>query len=137
MAKVVSINISLKKGIKKNPVPQAMLIAGAGIEGDAHASQGARQISLLSMEDIRKTNLKPGDFAENITIEGIDFNKLQVGTRIKIGKSELAISQIGKECHTRCAIYKSAGDCIMPKQGVFARVITGGLVSIGDEISFI
>ena len=138
MAKVVSINISAKKGVKKMPVKRATLIAGSGIEGDAHAGDTKRHVSLLSAEDILKANLKAGDFAENITTEGVDLSKLQIGARIKIGgEVMLEISQIGKECHTRCAIYNEAGDCIMPKKGVFARVVKGGPISAGDEIVLI
>lgn len=134
MARVVSINISTKKGVKKTPVSRAKLIAGVGIEGDAHALKGTRQVSLLSIEDIKRTNLNPGDFAENITIEGVDLSKLKVGTIIKIGDARLKISQIGKECHTCCAIYKKVGDCIMPTQGIFARIVTGGSIHVDDEI---
>lgn len=134
MAKVVSINISQKKGVKKEPVRSVNLIKGVGIEGDAHALKGTRQVSLLSIEDIKRTNLNPGDFAENITIEGADLSKLKVGTIIKIGDARLKISQIGKECHTRCAIYKKVGDCIMPRKGVFAKVIRGGKIFVNDKI---
>jgi len=137
MAKVISINISAKKGVRKVPVKQARLVAGVGIDGDAHAAAGNRQVSLLRAEDIESAGLNSGDFAENITTAGIDLSKLKIGTIIKIGDAELKISQIGKECHTRCEIYKNVGDCIMPKKGVFAEVLSGGNVSAGDEIVII
>ncbi len=138
MAKVVSINVSAAKGVKKTSVSEASLIENCGIKGDAHAGSPVRQVSLLNIDDIRKTNLNAGDFAENISAEGIDLKNLPVGTRMRIGAAAvLEISQIGKKCHTRCTIYNEVGDCIMPKQGVFARVITGGRIAAGDEISVI
>jgi len=138
MAKVISINVSRKKGVKKGPVSAANLIEGVGIEGDAHAMNGKRQVSLLAVEDIMKVQLKPGDFAENITTEGLDLSAVRICDKIRIGKNILLeISQIGKECHTRCEIYKNVGDCIMPKKGVFAEVLSGGNVSAGDEIVII
>ncbi len=138
MARVVSINISAKKGVKKTPVPSAKLVAGTGIDGDAHAGGGKRQVSLLAVEDIEKTGLAAGDYAENITAEGVDFSELRLGTRIKIGAEVmLEISRFGKECHTRCAVYNDVGDCIMPKKGVFAEVIRGGSISFGDDIVLI
>jgi MOSC domain-containing protein YiiM len=139
-AKVVSINISSKKGIRKKPVKEAEIITDHGIKDDAHASgTWHRQISLLALESIKKMQdlglkVKPGDFAENITTEGIDLIKLPVGTRMKIGDVEAEVSQIGKECHTRCAIYYQAGDCVMPKEGIFVKVLKGGKVRVGDPI---
>lgn len=138
--KVVSINISDKKGMRKKPVTESEIITNLGIKGDAHASdKWHRQISLLALESIKKMqekglNVKPGDFAENITTEGIDLVALPVGTRMKIGDVEAEVSQIGKECHTRCAIYYLAGDCVMPKEGIFVKVLKGGKIREGDEI---
>ncbi|HSB30973.1 MAG TPA: MOSC domain-containing protein [Candidatus Sulfobium mesophilum] len=141
-ARVVSVNISDKKGIRKKPVAEVVLAAEYGIEGDAHASSAwHRQVSLLALESINKMkemglNVSPGDFAENITTEGIDLVSLAVGTRIRIGAEVVGeVSQIGKECHTRCAIYYQAGDCVMPKEGIFIRVLEGGKVKKGDRIS--
>jgi len=138
--KVVSINISTKKGIRKKPVKEAKIVTDFGIKDDAHASgKWHRQISLLSLESIKKMqdlglNVGPGDFAENITTEGIDLSGLPVGTRMKIGNVKVEVSQIGKECHTRCAIYQQAGDCVMPKEGIFVRVLKGGKIREGDLI---
>ncbi len=142
--KVVSVNISGKKGIRKKPVEEVVLKTEFGIEGDAHASsEWHRQVSLLALESIDKMREKgldvsPGDFAENITTEGIDLVSLPVGTLMQIG-DEVAgeVSQIGKECHTRCAIYYQAGDCVMPKEGIFIRVLKGGRVRKGDKVSVI
>ncbi|UCF86796.1 MAG: MOSC domain-containing protein [Nitrospiraceae bacterium] len=141
IAKVVSINISDKKGVRKKTVEKAHIKENYGIQGDAHASgEWHRQISLLALESIKKMqemglSVKAGDFAENITTEGIDLPSLAIGTRIIIGKDvEVEVSQIGKECHTRCAIYYQAGDCVMPKEGIFVRVIKGGTVKKGDRI---
>ncbi len=139
--KVVSINISEKKGERKTPVQEAVLKEDFGIEGDAHASsEWHRQVSLLAIESVRKMqemglDVKPGDFAENITTEGLDLLALPIGTRLKIGKDVIGeVSQIGKVCHTRCAIYEQAGDCVMPKEGIFVRVLKGGVTKVGDEI---
>ena len=135
MARLVSINMSIKKGMQKKPVTEGMLIEDVGLQGDAHAGSGNRQVSILSIEDIKTANLSPGDFAENLTVAGIDLKDISVGTRIKIGDcAVLEVSQIGKECHTRCAIYKKVGDCIMPKHGVFAKIIIGGVIHAGDKI---
>ena len=140
-AKVVSINISDKKGMRKKPVKEAEIITDHGIKGDAHASNTwHRQISLLALESIKKMQdlglkVKPGDFAENITTEGIDLVTLPIGTQMKIGDVEAEVSQIGKECHTRCAIYYLAGDCVMPKEGIFVKVLRGGKIKVGDEIN--
>jgi MOSC domain-containing protein YiiM len=139
--KIVSLNISDKKGVRKKPVEEVSLKTGYGIEGDAHASsEWHRQVSLLALESIRKMqdkglDVKPGDFAENITTEGIDLLSLPVGTHLTIGNGiEAEVSQIGKECHTRCAIFYQAGDCVMPKEGIFVRVLKGGRVRVGDAI---
>ena len=140
--KVVSVNISDRKGVRKKPVKEAMLRTEYGIEGDAHASSAwHRQVSLLARESITKMqklglDVKPGDFAENITTEGIDLPALPVGTEMSIGDGiRVEVSQIGKECHTRCAIYYQAGDCVMPKEGIFVRVLSGGIVREGDRIT--
>jgi len=140
--RIVSLNISAKKGIRKKPIKEVLLKTNYGIEGDAHASsEWHRQVSLLALESIRKMqdkglNVNPGDFAENITTEGIDLPALPVGTKMTIGTDiEVEVSQIGKECHTRCAIYYLAGDCVMPKEGIFVTVLKGGKVREGDEIT--
>ncbi|MDA8239966.1 MAG: MOSC domain-containing protein [Nitrospiraceae bacterium] len=141
-AKIISVNISDKKGIRKKPVEEVVLKAEYGIEGDAHASsEWHRQVSLLALESINKMremglDVSPGDFAENITTEGIDLVSLPVGTKMQIGDEVVGeVSQIGKECHTRCAIYYQAGDCVMPKEGIFIRVLRGGKVRAGDSVS--
>jgi len=141
LAKVVSINISDTKGVRKKPVGEAVIRTDYGIEGDAHSSsEWHRQVSLLALESIRKMqemglDVHPGDFAENITTEGIDLLSLPVGARIQLGDAIIGeVSQIGKECHTRCAIYYQAGDCVMPKEGIFIKVIHGGKVRKGDVI---
>lgn len=140
-AKVVSINISEKKGVRKKAVDEAVLKENYGIEGDAHASEKwHRQISLLALESIKKMQAKglkvdSGDFAENITTEGVDLLVLPIGTKITVGEDVLLeVSQIGKTCHTRCAIYRQAGDCVMPKEGIFVKVLKGGIVKKGDTI---
>lgn len=138
--KVVSVNVSDKKSVRKKPVSEAEVITDFGVKGDAHASdKWHRQVSLLALESIQRMqalglDVGPGDFAENITTAGIDLLGLPVGTQMKIGNVEVEISQIGKECHARCSIYYQAGDCIMPKEGVFVRVLKGGKVRKGDDI---
>ncbi|MBN2654392.1 MAG: MOSC domain-containing protein [Nitrospirae bacterium] len=139
--KVVSINISTKKGMRKTPVQEVLIAENMGIEGDAHASsEWHRQVSLLAIESIQKMqdkglDVKSGDFAENITTEGIDLVSLPVGTNLRIGRDVSAeVSQIGKECHKRCAIYYQAGDCVMPKEGIFIKILKGGTVRQGDAI---
>lgn len=138
---MVSVNVSERKGVRKRPVVRGVVREQFGVEGDAHASASwHRQVSLLAIESIEKMremglDVNPGDFAENITTEGIDLISLPVGTRLLIGNSILAeVSQIGKECHSRCAIFYQAGDCVMPKEGIFVRVISGGPVQPGDRI---
>jgi len=140
-AKIIAVCTSEKKQTKKKAVGYACLKENYGIVGDAHSSEDThRQISLLAIESINKMreiglDVHPGDFAENLTTEGIDLVSLPVGTKLSVGEEViLEVTQIGKECHTRCAIYHQAGDCIMPKEGIFARVITGGEVKIGDKI---
>lgn len=138
--KIVSVNTSERKTVRKQRVDAAVLIVDHGLEGDAHAADWHRQVSLLALESIekmRQMGLKvgPGDFAENLTTEGIDLISLPVGTRLKVGGDVIVeVSQIGKECHTRCAIYYQAGDCVMPREGIFAKVIVGGPVKVGDRI---
>ena len=142
--KVISVNISEKKGIEKNPVPSIECIGDFGIEGDAHAGKWHRQVSFLAVEAVekmqkiiqskgKKLELKPGIFAENILTRGFDWTKSKPGDRIKINEVQLEVTQIGKECHVGCAIYKIVGDCIMPRQGIFARVINGGVINAGDS----
>lgn len=143
MAKVLSINISEKKGTPKTKINPGVLIEEFGFEGDAHAGKWHRQVSLLAKESIEKSKGLPteglchGVFAENITTEGIILHTLPVGTRLKIGDSVLEITQIGKECHDGCAIRQLVGQCIMPREGIFCRVIKGGKVFENDEISVI
>lgn len=140
MARVVAVNISEKKGVPKKPIEVGELIENFGLKGDAHAGNWHRQVSLLGVESIEKMKeigikgLCYGKFAENITTEGIELYKLEVGTRIRIGDAVLEISQIGKECHKKCAIYHQVGDCVMPREGIFAKVIKGGEIKAGDEI---
>ncbi len=128
---VLSVNLSERKGEQKRPVERAVLRANHGLEGDAHAGEWHRQVSLLAGEDVdtmrgRGIELGYGDFAENITTRGVDLGSLPVGTRLTIGEAILEITQIGKACHHGCAIYRAVGDCVMPRRGVFARVIRGG-----------
>lgn len=145
MAKVVSVNVSREKGVRKESVPACRLVAGHGIEGDAHAGAWHRQVSLLARESIDKMQgrlagieLKPGDFAENITTSGIAVMELPVGTRLKIGsRAVLEVTQIGKECHLSCEIRRLVGDCVMPREGIFARVIEPGEMRPGDEITIV
>ncbi len=138
--KIRAISISAKKGTKKTNVPEAEVKINFGIVGDAHGGNWHRQISLLAIESINKmiemgTKVSPGNFAENITTEGIELPTLPIGSRLKIGSDiELEITQIGKECHSRCEIFEQIGDCIMPREGVFTRVNQGGLIKIGDSI---
>jgi MOSC domain-containing protein YiiM len=142
MAEVVAVNISTAKGTRKQTVPSCRLIIEHGVEGDAHAGKWHRQVSLLAQESIDKMQagltditLKPGDFAENITTQGIEVMKLPVGTRLKIGgQAELEVTQIGKECHLSCEIRRQVGDCVMPREGIFAVVITEGEIKKGDKI---
>ncbi len=138
--RVLAVNISDQKGTKKTNVESCSLLKDFGLKGDAHGGPWHRQVSLLANESIEKMRAKGlrvgfGDFAENITTEGVDLVHLPIGTSIHIGNSVLLrVTQIGKECHTRCAIYYQAGDCVMPKEGIFAEVISEGEVKVGDEI---
>ena len=138
-ATVVAVSISEAKGMRKTPVSSVILQLEHGICGDAHAGPGHRQVSLLARESIEKMrqlglDVDAGDFAENITTEGLDLPSLPVGTRLSAGSALLEVTQIGKECHARCAIYHQAGDCVMPKEGIFTRVLRGGTISPGDGI---
>ena len=141
--RIVSIAISKKKGTRKTPVDEAFISKDHGLEGDAHAGKWHRQVSFLSSESIDSAkeqglDVTFGDFAENIATEGIDWKTLPVGTRVRLGEAVLVeITQIGKECHNKCAIYYKAGDCIMPREGVFARVLEEGKICRGDTIHII
>jgi MOSC domain-containing protein YiiM len=140
MAQVVAVCISTNKGERKTPVEAVELRENHGIAGDAHAGEWHRQVSLLASESIAKMralglDVDSGDFAENITTSGIDLVSLPIGARLCIGDALLEVTQIGKVCHARCAIYRQAGDCVMPREGVFARVVTGGVVRPGDVIT--
>ncbi len=139
MGKVMAVCISKKRGTSKININEAKLITGYGIERDAHAGIWHRQVSLLSydkVEEFRKkgAGVEDGAFGENLLVEGIDFKTLPVGTRIVCGEVILEMTQVGKECHSRCGIYKQVGDCIMPREGVFARVIRGGTIKVGDGL---
>lgn len=137
---IKAISISNEKGTPKTNVHKAELRAEHGIVGDAHAGAGRRQISLLAVESIEKmlavgAKVSPGDFAENITTDGIDLTVLSVGDKLRIGQAaEVEITQFGKKCHKRCAIYEQVGDCIMPREGIFARVVEAGPIKVGDII---
>lgn len=138
--KVLSINISQKKGIAKEPMEEGLFIEDHGIKGDAHAGRTHRQVSLLAQESIDKMKkigvkgLCSGKFAENITTQGIILHEIPLGTRIQIGTTVQEVTQIGKECHNECAIKIQAGSCIMPTEGIFTRVVKGGRVKVGDII---
>lgn len=140
--KVIAVCISEKKGTQKTEVPSVKLVPGYGIEGDAHAGNWHRQVSMLALEKIEGFRAKGaevdfGAFGENIVAEGFDLRKLPVGTRLRIGDALLELTQIGKECHSHCAIYHQVGDCIMPREGVFTAVLEGGEIKAGDEIEMI
>jgi len=141
IGRIAALSISKKKGIPKTNVNSAKLIENWGIDGDIHAANWHRQVSLLAFESIIKMhekglqNLRPGAFAENISTEFIELPNLEIGTRINLGQEViLEITQIGKECHDKCAIYFKVGDCVMPREGIFAKVIQGGEIFVGDEI---
>ena len=142
MAKVVAVNVSTEKGTRKKTVPSCTVLIDHGVEGDAHAGKWHRQVSLLAEGSIAKMQakltdieLKPGDFAENITTSGIDVKSLPIGTKLRIGEeAELEVTQIGKECHLACDIRKQVGDCIMPREGIFAVVLKEGTIEPGDTI---
>lgn len=136
--KVVSVNTAPNRGEKKSPAGSITLIAGQGVEGDAHFG-GEKQVSLLARESLDKSRavgmeLSPGDFGENVTVEGIDLLSIGIGRRLQVGETILQISEIGKVCHEPCSIGKRLGDCIMPREGVFAKVLRGGRISTGDSV---
>ncbi|ABA89208.1 molybdopterin sulfurtransferase MOSC domain protein [Syntrophotalea carbinolica DSM 2380] len=137
---IVAVCVSPGKGERKKNVGQGVLVEGFGLEGDGHGGDWHRQVSLLAMESIasmqaKGLDVKPGDFAENLTTEGLELFTLPIGTRLQIGEDVmLEVSQIGKVCHTRCAIYHQAGDCVMPREGIFAVVLKGGPVKTGDVV---
>lgn len=141
MGQVVEINISKKKGTIKTPIHKGELIADFGLEGDAHGGKWHRQVSILAEESIEKMkrlgllDLEPGVFAENITTKGIELHSLPIGTILKIGESLTEVTQIGKHCHKHCEIYHKVGSCIMPTEGIFVKVLKGGCVKAGDEIT--
>ena len=143
MAKVVAVNISAETGVIKQTVESAVLVEKFGIEGDAHAGNWHRQVSLLDQASVDKMTalgadgLMPGIFAENITTEGIALHALPVGTRLRVGVTELEVTQIGKECHAHCQIYQQVGMCIMPTEGIFTKVIRGGEIRAGDVIEIL
>ncbi len=143
MGKIVAICISKKKGDQKRDVKQCRLIENYGLEGDAHAGSWHRQISMLSIEgrlvmENKGVKLDAGDFGENVLTKGVEFANVLVGNKIRLGKDALVrVTQIGKECHDRCNIYYQVGDCIMPREGIFAEVLKGGEIKIDDEIEFL
>ncbi len=137
MGIVKAVCISREKGTEKKPVSEGHLIENYGIDGDAHAGNWHRQVSLLSYEKVKEFNEKGGNvqdgaFGENLLVEGMDFRKMPVGTRLGCGETILEITQIGKECHSHCTIFHRVGDCIMPREGVFAKVVRGGIIRPGD-----
>ncbi|MCX5793145.1 MAG: MOSC domain-containing protein [Elusimicrobia bacterium] len=146
MGRIFSINLSAAKGVPKAQARKAVLVKGHGIQDDAHAGTGLRQVSLLDMESVRgqiadaeakkaAVRIRPGIYAENITTEGVDLAALKLGDKLRVGGTAvLRVTKIGKECHSRCAIYHQVGDCIMPKKGVFAEVVEGGEIAVGDSI---
>ena len=137
--KVVAVCVSERTGTPKKDVGQGVLRVAWGLEGDAHAGNWHRQVSLLAWESIAQMrakglNVKAGSFAENITTEGIELYTLPVGTQLMLGTARVEVTQIGKVCHTKCAIYTLAGDCVMPREGIFVRVLTPGTVAVGDTL---
>lgn len=142
MGKIMAVCTSEVKGVQKEKKDSIELVVEHGIQGDAHAGKWHRQVSLLSYEKIeafkaRGVELKDGAFGENVVVAGIDLSSLPVGTRLLSGEVELEVTQIGKECHHHCAIYHAVGDCIMPREGIFAKVIRGGVIKNGDAIDII
>lgn len=143
MARVTAINISEKKGVPKTTMDEGEFIVDFGLKGDAHGGNWHRQVSLLGQESIDKVTamgvkgLCTGKFAENLTTEGIELYTLPVGTKMDINGVILEVTQIGKECHQKCAIFKMVGDCVMPKEGIFAKVLKGGIIRKGDEIKIL
>lgn len=140
VGRIVAVCTSETKGVRKDNVQRAYLQEGSGLVGDAHAGPWHRQVSLLAIESIARMRQKgldvhPGDFAENLTTEGLELHSLPVGTRVKIGEEVLGeVTQIGKKCHVGCAVFKQVGDCIMPREGIFIKVLKSGQVEVGDAI---
>lgn len=143
MAKILSVNISAKKGEKKHNITACRALIEQGFEHDAHLGMVIRQISLLAAESIEKIrqkglNVQYGDFAENLTTQGIELYTLPLGTKIKVGQNALLeVTQIGKTCLAPCAIYHAVGDCVMPREGIFVRVLLEGMIAVGDEITIV
>ena len=142
MGKVIAVCVSQQKGTQKQNVGSARFVADWGIEGDAHAGKWHRQVSLLSHEQVeafraRRASVEHGAFGENLVVEGFDFKALPIGTRFQCGDVVLELTQIGKQCHAHCEIYQVMGDCIMPREGVFARVLRGGTISVGDQLTIL
>jgi len=143
MGKIIAVCTSAKKGMRKKNVGEGILKVGFGLEGDAHGGDWHRMISLLGVESIQKMKDKgadvgPGDFAENLTTEGLELFTLPIGTKLKIGETSIGeVTQIGKQCHTKCEIFKQVGECVMPKEGIFIRLLEGGVVRSGDSIEVI
>lgn len=139
MGKIIAICISEKRGTEKKNIGECNIIEGFGLENDAHGGNWHRQVSLLSYDKVLDFNerggaVEDGAFGENILVEGIDFKTLPIGTIFKCNEVVLELTQVGKECHAHCEIYKRVGDCIMPREGVFAKVIHGGKIKVGDEL---
>lgn len=142
MGKIMAVCVSEKRGTQKKNIDKVRLIENFGLEGDAHGGNWHRQVSLLSYEKVRAfeekgISVEDGAFGENLLVEGFDFKTLPVGTRFRCGEALLEMTQIGKECHSHCEIYQAVGDCIMPREGVFARVLHGGVIQIGDEMEIV
>jgi len=140
MGKVIAVCAAPRRGVKKENIGVGEFIENFGLKGDAHAGGWHRQVSLLSFDMVMEFNRKGakvgnGDFGENLLVGGIDFKKLPVGTLLRCNDVVLEITQIGKECHAHCEIYRQTGDCIMPREGVFARVLRGGKIAAGDELT--
>lgn len=141
--KIVAVCMSKEKGVRKEKISEGKLVADWGMEGDAHAGKWHRQISLLSVKSIEKMremakekniDLMPGDFAENLTVDGLEVFTLPIGTYLTVGETLLQVTQIGKSCHHGCEIFKQVGHCVMPKEGIFTRVLVGGIVKAEDKI---
>ena len=142
MGKIMAVCISEKRGTQKKNIEKVRLIENFGLEGDAHGGNWHRQVSLLSYEKVRAfeekgISVEDGAFGENLLVEGFDFKTLPIGTRFRCGEVLLEMTQIGKECHSHCEIYQAVGDCIMPREGVFARVLHGGMIQIGDVMEIV
>lgn len=140
--KIIAVCSAPRKGMIKQNIGEGLLLEEIGLEGDAHAGFMHRQVSLIAMEDIRLMmkklpSLVPGSFAENLTTEGFDLSQLNIGDRLKVGETLLEVSQIGKECHTKCEVFVQSGECIMPQKGIFTRVIKGGRVKTGDTVGLV